>query len=63
MAQPGRPRHGEGGGEGLGDAAYFSVKKESLVLEGDRLLKLRLEFMPPAELRFAALANTLLKRM
>ena len=48
---------------GLGDAAYFSPKKESLVLKGDRLLKLRLELMPHAEQRFAALANKLLDRM
>jgi hypothetical protein len=48
---------------GLGDAAYFSPKKESLVLKGDRLLKLRLEFMPHAEAKFAALASKLLSRM
>jgi hypothetical protein len=48
---------------GLGDAAYFSPKKESLVLKGDRLLKLRLELMPHAGQKFAALANTLLDRM
>jgi hypothetical protein len=48
---------------GLGDAAYFSAKKESLVLQGDRLLKLRLEFMPRAEVKFAALASKLLSRM
>jgi len=48
---------------GVGDAAYFSAKKESLVLKGDRLLKLRLEFMPRAEVKFAALASKLLDRM
>lgn len=49
--------------KGLADAAYFSAKKESLVLKGDRLLKLRLEFMPRAEAKFAELASTLLSRM
>jgi hypothetical protein len=48
---------------GVGDAAYFSAKKESLVLKGDRLLKLRLELMPHAEEKFAALASKLLERM
>jgi hypothetical protein len=48
---------------GLGDAAYFNPNKESLVLKGDKLLKLRLEFMPRAEAMFAALASKLLDRM
>ena len=53
----------KGAVSGVGDAAYFSAKKESLVLKGDRLLKLRLEFMPQAKEKLAALANTLLDRM
>ena len=53
----------KGAVRGLADAAYFSPKKESLVLKGDRLLKLRLELMPHAEEKFAALASKLLERM
>ncbi len=48
---------------GLGDGAYFSELLPALVLQGDRLIEMKLVIVPNAAAKFRPLATKLLSRM